>query len=144
MVNPAELTPVRAIISSDAKPAPQGGYTDLVGPNTLDGTIYNRAYPLELTSEDSYGSIIRRSWEFGDTHVTESYKLPDATNPKGVERQTHTFTKAGTYKVKLTVASPTGQYDLDTETVTLSAPPAPTAAPAAYLPPQGAALARAA
>ena len=43
LVNPAEITPVRAIISSDAKPAPQGGYTDLVGPNTLDGTIYNRA-----------------------------------------------------------------------------------------------------
>ena len=127
LVNPAEITPVRAIISSDAKPAPQGGYTDLVGPNTLEGTIYNRAYPLELTSEDSYGSIIRRSWEFGDTHVTESYKLPDATNPKGVERQTHTFTKPGTYKVKLTVASPTGQYDLDTETVTLSAPSAPVA-----------------
>ncbi len=127
LVNPAEITPVRSIISCDAKPAPQGGYTDLVGPNTLQGTIYNRAYPLELTSEDSYGSIIRRSWEFGDTHVTESYQLPDATNPKGVERQTHTFTKAGTYKVKLTVASPTGQYDLDTETVTLSAPSAPTA-----------------
>ena len=127
LINPAEITPVRAIISCDPKPAPQGGYTDLVGPNTLNGTIYNRAYPLELTSQDSYGSIIRRSWEFGDTHVTESYKLPDAINPRGVQSQTHTFTKVGTYKVKLTVASPTGQYDLDTETVTLSAPPAPTA-----------------
>jgi len=127
LVNPAEITPVRAIISSDAKPAPQGGYTDLVGPNTLEGTIYNRAYPLELTSEDSYGSIIRRSWEFGDSHVTESFSVPDETNPKGVERQTHTFTKSGTYKAKLTVASPTGQYDLDTETITLSAPSAPVA-----------------
>ena len=118
---------IRAVITCDAKPAPQGGYTDLVGPNTLQGTIYNRAYPLELTSEDSYGSIIRRSWEFGDTHVTESYSLPDSTNPKGVEKQTHTFTRAGTYKAKLTVASPTGQYDIDTETITLSAPSAPDA-----------------
>ena len=127
LVNPAEISPVRAVITCDAKPAPQGGYTDLVGPNTLQGTIYNRAYPLELTSEDSYGSIIRRSWEFGDTHVTESYSLPDSTNPKGVEKQTHTFTRAGTYKAKLTVASPTGQYDIDTETITLSAPSAPDA-----------------
>jgi len=127
LVNPAEISPVRSIISCDAKPAPQGGYTDAVGPNTLEGTIYNRAYPLELTSEDSYGSIIRRSWEFGDTHVTESYQLPDSTNPKGVEKQVHIYTKPGTYVAKLTVSSPTGQYDIDTETITLSAPPAPTA-----------------
>ena len=127
LINPAEITPVRAVITCDAKPAPQGGYTDAVGPNTLAGTIYNRAYPLEVTSEDSYGSIIRRSWEFGDTHVTESFSVPDATNPKGVENQKHTFTKPGTYTAKLTVASPTGQYDLDTETITLSAPSAPVA-----------------
>ena len=127
LINPAEIDPVRAVITCDAKPAPQGGYTDTNGPNTLNGTIYNRSYPLELTSEDSYGSIVRRSWEFGDTHVTESYALPDSTNPKGIEKQKHIFTKPGTYKVKLTVASPTGQYDIDKETVTLSAPSTPNA-----------------
>ena len=100
LINPAEIDPVRAVITRDAKPAPQGGYTDTNGPNTLNGTIYNRSYPLELTSEDSYGSIVRRSWEFGDTHVTESYALPDSTNPKGIEKQKHIFTKPGTYKVK--------------------------------------------
>ena len=126
LVDPAEISPVRSIISCNPKPAPQGGYTDDSGPNTLSGTIYNRAYPLELSSKDSYGSIIRRSWEFGDTHVTESFKIPDSTNPKGTPKRTHTYTKAGTYVAKLTVSSPTGQYDIDTETITISAPPAPT------------------
>jgi len=112
LVDPAEIAPVRSVIACD---------NNAQGTNKVIGTIYNRQYPITLTSADSFGSIIRRDWEFGDPHVTASQYLDT------LPAQTYTYTKAGIYNAKLVVHSPTGQYDLDRQSITISNPPAPVA-----------------
>jgi len=62
-------------------------------------------------STDSDGSIVSRSWSFGDGGTSS------ATNPN------HTFASAGTYTVQLTVTDDDGAVDSESKTVTVSSPP---------------------
>ena len=61
-------------------------------------------------SSDGDGTIVSRSWSFGDGASST------ATNP------THTYASAGTYQVSLTVVDDDGASDSSTQSVTVTAP----------------------
>lgn len=63
------------------------------------------------TSSDSDGSIVSRSWTFGDGNSST------ATNPS------HTYATAGTYTVTLTVTDDDGATDNTSASVTVTDPP---------------------
>ena len=62
-------------------------------------------------SSDGDGSIVLRSWNFGDGSSSSS------TNPS------HTYSSAGTYTVTLTVTDNDGAADSASQSVTVTAPP---------------------
>jgi serine protease len=63
------------------------------------------------SSTDSDGSIVSRSWNFGDGSAAST-----ATNPS------HAYTAAGTYNVSLTVTDNAGATHTKTASVTVAAP----------------------
>ncbi len=112
LLDPGSILPVRATIGVD---------NDVTGINKVRGRIYNRSYPLTFTSADSFGTVIRRDWDFGDSETTSSVKFD------GDEEETHTYTRSGSYVASLIVQSPTGEYSEDTIDLVIAAPPVPTA-----------------
>ena len=112
LLDPGSILPVRATIGVD---------NDVTGINKVRGRIYNRSYPLTFTSADSFGTVIRRDWDFGDSETTSSVRFD------GDEEETHTYTRSGSYVASLIVQSPTGEYSEDTIDLVIAAPPAPTA-----------------
>ena len=112
LLDPGSILPVRATIGVD---------NDITGINKVRGRIYNRSYPLTFTSADSFGTVIRRDFDFGDSETTSSVKFD------GDEEETHTYTRSGSYVASLIVQSPTGEYSEDTIDLVIAAPPVPTA-----------------
>ena len=111
VVNPASIKPVTAVISAP----------DINFPT--EGVIFNREFKTKLSSVDSTGTIIKRRFDWGDGTSVSSSILRPIPNEAHEE---HTYTRAGTYTAKLSVASPTGQSDQAFYAVNISKPPAPS------------------
>ena len=88
-----------------------------------DIIIFNREFKTKLSSVDSTGTIIKRRFDWGDGTSVSSSILRPIPNEAHEE---HTYTRAGTYTAKLSVASPTGQSDQAFYAVNISKPPAPS------------------
>ena len=111
VVNPASIKPVTAIISAP----------DINFPT--EGVILNRKFITKLSSENSTGTIIKRRFDWGDgTSVSSSILRPIPNE----SLESHTYSRAGTYTAKLSVASPTGQNDQAFTSINISKPPAPS------------------
>ena len=111
VVNPANIERVSAVLS----PVVETGFE-------TEGTIYNRKFPVKLSSGKSDGMIVRRIYSWGDGLSTSG----DAFQ-SGANQRTHEYTKAGTYTARVIVTSPTGQHDEATQLVNISKPQAPVA-----------------
>ncbi len=78
---------------------------------SFTSSVSNLTASFTDTSTDSDGSIVSRSWTFGDGGTSS------ATNPS------HTYASAGTYTVNLTVTDDDGATDSTSASVTVTAPP---------------------
>ncbi|MFA6229143.1 MAG: pre-peptidase C-terminal domain-containing protein [Rhodanobacter sp.] len=74
----------------------------------FSGTISGLTVNFTDSSTDSDGTIVSRSWNFGDSSTST------ATNPS------HTYSAAGTYSVALTVTDNSGATNTKTQSVTVA------------------------
>ncbi|MCQ4164882.1 PKD domain-containing protein, partial [Tahibacter harae] len=99
-------------IACGTRPACSGGTTNVPPVANFSSSTSGLTANFTDSSTDSDGSIVSRSWNFGDGGTST------AASPS------HTYAAAGTYTVTLTVTDDDGATNTKTSTVTVSTGPA--------------------
>ena len=79
-------------------------------------TDHNKVQCDASNSKDADGSITKYKWDFGDIYSSQDI---NATSSSGSVIATHTYSKAGSYTVKLTVVDNGGKSALSQQTITI-------------------------
>jgi len=114
----SETDPSNGVTYTGTNTDPGQELKAIIAANVVSGEV---PLPVTFDGTSSTGTVTSYQWDFGDDSTANT---PSAS---------HTYTTAGTYTAKLTIADNTGASDTATITITASAPAVAPTPPAAII-----------